>query len=83
MVRAGLELTPSKITNCRSNNERPKKIPMEPLGIEPMANSTRDGCQRSRSPKGKTMVPMGIELVTETVEGILPLTEKDLESIEI
>ena len=42
MVRVGLELTARKINNCRSNNERPKKIPMEPLGIEPMAKSTRD-----------------------------------------
>jgi hypothetical protein len=83
MVRVGLELTASKINNWRSNNKRPKKIPLEPLGIEPMAKSTHDRRQRSRSPKGETMVRVGIELATGTVEGTHSPTKRDPESIEI
>jgi hypothetical protein len=83
MVRVGLELTASKISNWRSNNKRPKKIPLESLGIEPMAKSTRDRYQRSGSPKGKTTVPAGIELATGTVEGTHSPIKRDPESIEI
>jgi hypothetical protein len=81
MVRVGLDLTASKISNWRSNSKRPKKIPMGPLGIEPMAKSTRDWHQRSRSHKEKIMVPVGIELATGTVEEILSQTETDLRSV--
>jgi hypothetical protein len=83
MVRVGLELAASKISNWHTNNKRPKKIPLESLGIKPMAKSTRDRYQRSRSPKGKTTVRVGIELATGTVEETHSLTKRDPESIEI
>ena len=79
MVRVGLELTASRFSDWRSNSKRPKKIPLGPLEIEQMAKSTRDGYQRSRNPKEKTMVPAGIELATGTVEETHSPTKRDPE----